>query len=413
MGWCPHCNHGYDEDNESQPCCWSCGHPISCGCDCSDHPGDHFELLANQALDDLDSHPLYRSSEVDEFDYYDDPYNDDDGQGWCPSMVRNKGYWEARKTELASAIHRGNLNDVKRILRLGVYPTVKIGNKEHSPLLLAANFGQVAIAQHLIKSGAAVDQTNREGYTPLWMAAMSSDQIMCGLLIASGASMAHKWRGRTLLEELVMRDDRALLQWFLAAGSKTDTSASSSMVRESIARGNLEMLELLTEDVIVSLTAAERFDVLCEAVASPKCRDVAKLLIPKLLSTNELNKIGQTPLMCCVEDPERCRRALALGIPVNTLDSKGYSALSFAAQAGKVESVGILLDAGANPDGAGSQAPSPHEIAVYKGHASVAELLKKRGARRLGVGRPNIQPKPASYGLLDLVFDLLLGPRRR
>lgn len=32
MAWCPHCNHFYDEDNESQPCCGACGHPISCGC---------------------------------------------------------------------------------------------------------------------------------------------------------------------------------------------------------------------------------------------------------------------------------------------------------------------------------------------------------------------------------------------
>lgn len=33
MAWCPHCDDVYDEDNESQPCCGACGHPISCGCD--------------------------------------------------------------------------------------------------------------------------------------------------------------------------------------------------------------------------------------------------------------------------------------------------------------------------------------------------------------------------------------------
>lgn len=32
MAYCPHCNVRYDETNETQPCCHSCGHPISCGC---------------------------------------------------------------------------------------------------------------------------------------------------------------------------------------------------------------------------------------------------------------------------------------------------------------------------------------------------------------------------------------------
>jgi|GEM_PF-6696029 len=40
MGWCPHCQQEYDEDNETQPCCYSCGHPIACGGDCPDHQTD-------------------------------------------------------------------------------------------------------------------------------------------------------------------------------------------------------------------------------------------------------------------------------------------------------------------------------------------------------------------------------------
>jgi hypothetical protein len=32
MAFCPHCDIPYDEDNETQPCCGGCGHPITCGC---------------------------------------------------------------------------------------------------------------------------------------------------------------------------------------------------------------------------------------------------------------------------------------------------------------------------------------------------------------------------------------------
>lgn len=30
MAWCPHCKEYYDEDNDTQPCCPGCGHPIYC-----------------------------------------------------------------------------------------------------------------------------------------------------------------------------------------------------------------------------------------------------------------------------------------------------------------------------------------------------------------------------------------------
>ena len=37
MAFCPHCDHFYDEDNETQPCCGACGHPITCGCSGHSH----------------------------------------------------------------------------------------------------------------------------------------------------------------------------------------------------------------------------------------------------------------------------------------------------------------------------------------------------------------------------------------
>jgi hypothetical protein len=37
MTQCPHCHLAYDEDNDTQPCCGSCGHPITC--ECNDEQG--------------------------------------------------------------------------------------------------------------------------------------------------------------------------------------------------------------------------------------------------------------------------------------------------------------------------------------------------------------------------------------
>ena len=39
MAFCPHCNLRYETDNDTQPCCPDCGHPIGC-CSDSDSLGE-------------------------------------------------------------------------------------------------------------------------------------------------------------------------------------------------------------------------------------------------------------------------------------------------------------------------------------------------------------------------------------
>ncbi len=40
MSICPHCHYDYFEDNTSQPCCYGCGHPFTCGCSLYDSSYD-------------------------------------------------------------------------------------------------------------------------------------------------------------------------------------------------------------------------------------------------------------------------------------------------------------------------------------------------------------------------------------
>ena len=40
---CPHCRVDYDDDNDTQPCCGSCGHPITCECS-EDEGGVDFDV---------------------------------------------------------------------------------------------------------------------------------------------------------------------------------------------------------------------------------------------------------------------------------------------------------------------------------------------------------------------------------
>lgn len=64
MGWCPHCNHGYDDDSDSQPCCLTCGHPLTCGGGCPDgRPISEAEQRMNKMIYGTTAAPPAREDE--------------------------------------------------------------------------------------------------------------------------------------------------------------------------------------------------------------------------------------------------------------------------------------------------------------------------------------------------------------
>ncbi|MBX3007658.1 MAG: hypothetical protein KF816_06475 [Melioribacteraceae bacterium] len=52
MAWCPHCKMYYDEDNDTQPCCGCCGHPISCCNDDYEYNNRILEELEEESEND-------------------------------------------------------------------------------------------------------------------------------------------------------------------------------------------------------------------------------------------------------------------------------------------------------------------------------------------------------------------------
>src|SRR5262249_10859761 len=83
------------------------------------------------------------------------------------------------------------------------------------------------------------------------------------------------------------------------------------------------------------------------------------------------------------------RLAPLLATPVQMLEDQ----LLFAAEAGRLARVELLLRHGVDPNGAGTAHPtlrgrSAHELALANGHAEVAEALAAAG----GVGRPLAAP---------------------
>lgn len=76
---------------------------------------------------------------------------------------------------------------------------------------------------------------------------------------------------------------------------------------------------------------------------------------------------------------KKIQQAIGSGIDVNAFDENGNTALMYAAQKGKFETVQILLKAGADPNISGEGVP-PLIAAIGSGDSSIVRILVKAGA---------------------------------
>jgi cytohesin len=190
----------------------------------------------------------------------------------------------------------------------------------------AADFGRVDAARILLANGADPQARDRYGRTPLHYAAREGHPAVAKLLVEHGADPNVGDRGgRTTVVDAVSavspetREGRfRVAQVLLAAGALPDTPERGS--RRS------------------ALHAAADHQ----------------------------------------GDPVFVRLLLEHGASVDLADSQGETPLHRAASAGNLESVRLLLDAGANPN-AGSRG-TPLAAAAYAGHLEVVRLLLERGS---------------------------------
>jgi len=115
------------------------------------------------------------------------------------------------------------------------------------------------------------------------------------------------------------------------------------------------------------------------------------------------------PAAAIVGDTDAVRRLLDLGLPVDTVDTQGCSALLRAAGGGHTGTVDLLLDRGADPQQAAHTGATPLSAAVSMRQGEIVERLLAAGAtleQRLP-GDVTVLMLAAALGLPDLCARLL------
>ena len=99
-------------------------------------------------------------------------------------MVRAQDMFELKP--IVKAVREGDEEKVRQALLKGENPNQN--DTSGQPLLMVAAIGgQIAVAETLLKAGAAVDATDKEGYTSLFQAAQRGDGEVVDILLKRNA----------------------------------------------------------------------------------------------------------------------------------------------------------------------------------------------------------------------------------
>ena len=245
-------------------------------------------------------------------------------------------------TALHWAVYRDDLATVDRLLKAGA--KVKVVNSfGATPLSLAAENGNPAIMQRLIEGGADANERMGNSDTVLMMAARTGNIATMTLLLDRGADVNAKetTRGTTALMWAAAQRHPAAVQLLVDRGA--DVSAASNPA---------------WQDRPVSYAKAS------DPRPSRKRGLFGNQIGPRNMRGSDGG--GLTPLVFAarVNDLDSVRILLAAGADVNQVTNYGWSPLLVATQNRYYQLASYLLDHGADPNVANKGAWSPLYLAV-------------------------------------------------
>jgi ankyrin repeat protein len=262
----------------------------------------------------------------------------------------------ATDTRLADAAQKRDIAAVRTLLSQKVDPNAP-GRDGTPALLWIVRVDDVETASLLVKAGADVKLANRQGLTPLALAASNGSAAMLKVLLDAGAD--------------VNAFDPA---------NETPLMATARV-------GNLDAVRVVLERGATIEATDPQFEQTALMVAVRENHpQVVKLLVELGANVNARTRIGITPPFVLPNSvpgfghgigivrggsPDRGRRAPTPG---------GMSPLQYAARDGRLETVKILLGSGAEINQVEANDITPLITAITNNHPDVATYLIEQGA---------------------------------
>ncbi|XP_075054536.1 uncharacterized protein LOC142140669 [Mixophyes fleayi] len=325
------------------------------------------------------------------------------------------------RTALRSAAWGGHEGTVKALLKAGA--EIDYADVEgRTPLMAAAYMGHHTVTKLLLEFGADVNKCDIEGRSALAVACLCvpaghGHPELVSLLLEHGADPELQDKeGVTPLLVAAYEGQEEVAELLLEAGADPDRAGKGHItpLLAAASGGHAETVRvLLLWGAATDVTDTESKSALVLAAAAAGGEEAVRVLLDRGLNENHQDHLGWTPLHWAACEGRRnvCRALVEGGAKVGIRDSDGYSALLLASQEGHTGCVELLINRGSPVDHRGRDGMTALCFAALGGHKSTMELLLRKGAD------PDIktsQGKPLLYllalqGLTDMASVLLVN----
>jgi ankyrin repeat protein len=310
-------------------------------------------------------------------------------------------------------------------------------NSSFTPLESAASKGQLLVAKYLLDHGADVNAPNPQ-FNPLFVAVRNGHKAMVELLVAHGADV----NSGNALNEAVSRGFNAVAEVLLANKATVNIRGGQKPLLAAVTLSNIELIQaLINHGADVNAAGNENSNSPLHLAAQRNQTNAAKLLLATKAAIESRNKEGNTPLHEAASAGSTAMVSFLIdsGATVDATNYHGATPLLFAVNAGRaettrellahkadpnhsgafnfgggygsilppiyfgmgnnnyMETLKLLLDAGANPEGDPNFVSSPLYGAINAAKVDAIQLLLQHGAN------PN---RPGDKGVLPLALAL-------
>ncbi|KAA0203990.1 hypothetical protein HAZT_HAZT002667 [Hyalella azteca] len=240
-----------------------------------------------------------------------------------------KSYGEAYN-KLVKAFRECDVDTLSQFLKIGLNPNVTLFDG-HSPLTLLISSSTSSrwqdTARLLLEHGACPNKRNPKGTPALSLLVAAGEPDLVSLILDKGADIEAKGpSGETALITAVHYKQVPCLKLLLKRGAKPNVRSND---------GNSAIM-----------WAAGRSN----GIGSPKCLTAIKTLLEYGADPSVANDRGYTPLMAAslIREAEAVRALTGAGAQLESRDCRGETALFKSVYSNCLESVKILVDAGAD-----------------------------------------------------------------
>jgi len=304
--------------------------------------------------------------------------------GAASTLALAQGY-----AELATAIRDGDGARVQALLAAGVSPS-RTDGRGSAPILIAASRGQHEIARALLARGAEPDPRLAAYYdaTPLMLAINNRDLAMAQLLLEGGAKVdAVDRNGDPALNWACFYGDLPAVELLLQHRANATLVGHGSALEVAMRRGHQPLVERLVDYLKLRVTPNALDQRLIDAIDA-RDAGAAKAALAAGANPNAQDGSGRPLLARAARSgpSELVAILVATGADVNAADRIGFTPLFEAARDGRLEAARELLQRGADPN----RAARPNGLAMTPLHAAAAanpaqaellRLLVRAGAR--------------------------------